>query len=164
MVAFTMRTSTAGNPIQRQLHLGSLSNTSGTSTQVVFVTHDSPGDLWNVGFYIQPHAGFTYTGYYGEAQDYQNILEWGDTAGKGLMLNQDIAATSTASDVQITDATGHSRLAAIPLESVAVLGGGSTAQGHFPVGSTCKLIMKLSVPVTETAQAVRNFSLFLNYD
>lgn len=133
----------------------------------LYVTHDHSGDLLDVGIYLQPYSNVGYKGLYGEAPDYLDVLDWGTTVNKGLMANMDPIATSTTSDLQFKSGTapvGDSLANKIPLATAAVLGATSTVAGHFPVGGTAHVTMKVSVPATETDAGNRHISLWLAYN
>lgn len=168
MPNFFFKSSTSGSAIQGKYNLGQVSNTSTIgSTRVVYVYHDSTNDLTNCGFFIQPYAGLGYNGQYGESFDYLNVLDWGTEVGKGLIINQ-TTDFNTSSDKRFfydgVNGSGASYENFIPLETNAVVGGGGTAQGHFPAGSTAKFILKTIAPATETSPGTRNISLFLHFE
>lgn len=136
--------------------LGSVSNTGGTIVQPLYISHDGTADLHNVSLYVRPYAGQSYLGVYGEAQDYNRLVVWGNEADKGLIINLATNTSTTLNRQVYYDSTnqtglGYSALSAIPLATECFLGAGSTAPGHFPAGETAHVTLFLSIPGTETA-------------
>lgn len=148
--------------------IGSVSNTGGTSTQGIYITHDHTSALYNVGLYIRPYNGNAYVGVYGESNDYNKVLDWGNNLGKGLVICFD-TATGTAFNVTpyynstTQVGTGNSVVNAIPLTTNVFLNGSSTAQGHFPAGETAHVTLLLSIPSSETVPASNQIDISVTY-
>lgn len=167
MPEFTYRSTLLGSPIQHAKDLGSRSNTSGTATSILYISHDSTTPLRGVRYYLRPRSG-AYHGLYGASFDFLNVLNWGTNSTAGIFFNQDTASTAAGSDVRChwngSTGTGDVASRGVPLAAAAVTGGGSTSTGHWPVGATAILILKYAVPVTETAAGLRNFELGIAHD
>jgi len=164
MPNFTFSTSPSGAPIKHPVDMGTISNTGGTSVVPIYVKHDHSNKLSNVGMYIQPFTGTSYVGLYGQNQDYLKVLEWGQTANKGLLINVDAANTSALEDKQVKVGTGDAPSHAIPFETSMFNAGDSTAQGDFPVNKEAHFTLKLSIPSTELDAGVGTISQFLKFD
>lgn len=160
-------TSTSALPQVRPIDIGDISNTGSEVVQTVYIKHNYPGSLKRVGLYITPYADNGYVGIYGESEDYNRVLEWGNEPDKGLVMNFD-TNTSTDYDVKVyydgTDGTGYSYLTNIPLGTKCFLGAASTAEGHFPAGATAKVTFKINVPSTEVALGQGMFSVKVFYE
>lgn len=58
----------------------------------LYISHDGLNAITSCGFYIQPYNGGGYTGTIGPAQDFTEIVGWGDVVPfnvGGVVLNQD---------------------------------------------------------------------------
>lgn len=167
-INFNIYTQTStGYPQAKPFELGNVSNTGGTSTQKVYITHDYTGALRNVGLYLTPYTDQGYVGIYGESEDYNRVLSWGTNTGKGLVANLD-ASSDTAYDYTFqyngTTGTGYSYVTPIILTTNCFVYGTATAAGHFPNGGTAQVIFKMSVPSGETALGEGMFSIKIFYE
>jgi hypothetical protein len=169
MPNFTFATSPAMVALKHPVDFGTLQNGAGTSIIPIHITHDSVTALQSVGVYLQPYSGTGYVGLYGPSQDYLDILDWGlhISGTRGLNVNMDRAATTAPFDNFLksgVSATGASATNAIPLSTAMFLAASSTGPGHFPVGNTAHMTLKMSIPPTETDIGLRQASLFLKFD
>lgn len=167
-INFNIYTSTSTDLAQaRPFDLGNLSNTGGTTTQRVYLTHDYTGALRNVGLFLSPYTDQGYVGLYGESEDYNRVLSWGTNAAKGLVVNMH-TASDTAYEKTFSyngsTGTGYSYITAIQLMTNAIIGGGATAIGHMPANSTAHLLFKLAIPAGETALGQGMFSVKVFYE
>lgn len=54
----------------------------------LYISHDGLNAITSCGFYIQLYNGGGYTGTIGPAQDFAEIVGWGDLATGGVVLDQ----------------------------------------------------------------------------
>lgn len=154
-------------PTARPFNFGNVSNTGGTTTQKVYVTHDYTGALRNVGLFLSPYTDRGYVGIYGESEDYNRVLSWGTNSGKGILVNMH-TASNTAYDKTFSydgsTGTGYSYITAMTLNTLCFVSGVSTAPGHFPANGTAQLLFKIAVPPGETSLGQGMFSVKIFYE
>lgn len=151
----------------RPFDYGNVSNTGGTTTQKVYLTHDYTGALKNVGLFLTPYSDQGYVGIYGESEDYNRVLSWGTNANKGIIVNMDTASSTVYDKTFVYDGstgTGYSYVSAIRLTTNCFVSGVSTAPGHFPSGGTAHLLFKIAVPAGETSLGQGMYSIKVFYE
>lgn len=86
----------AGTPLEQTYDHGDVANGANSAAQTIYLYHNASDDLNNCGLYLAQKSGI-YTGDSSAAEDYQELLDWGDgvtaTSFGGLCVNMDAAGT-----------------------------------------------------------------------
>jgi len=162
-VSFIFSTESQGAAISAPASLGTESNTGHTADTPIYVRHDSPTDLYDCAYYVQPYSGNGYVGLNGLSADYTELLNWGTWGTRGLMLNQDANATDTTFDDAFSTATGHKSTNTFPVATESFLSGSATGVGHFPTGDEAHFTLRYCPPPEATQVGNRQWSIFMVY-
>ncbi len=173
--------SLAGGTAIASLDHGSSGNGTNTTAQEIFVRHDGDNTITNCAFYFAQKTG-TYTGDVTAADDFSELLEWGDasTAGAwgGIQINMDATggfsggSTWDMSETQKTSVdglkytvrTGKGHNSANSVLLATTMSSSMTTAGELPADVTdASFQLRLKIPSTEDTAGVRQFSQVLVY-
>jgi len=165
-----------------------LENNTETEEKEIYIYHDGANDLTNCSFYLNPFSG-TYEGHKSAMLDFEELLEWGNSADVddfgGYMINMDAANSFTAnwpsnSSHSIgnssvlsfvfnnSDSLGNKSSNSIPFHAnMLANGNGETgvcpANAPYGYGANYKFKCKIKIPKNENEVGTRQFDLVMRY-
>jgi hypothetical protein len=174
----------SGTQISQPLNHGNVTNGNTTSEQTVWIWHNGVNSITNCAFYLAQYSG-AYSGGSSAANDYNELLAWGDGAdddafggyainmnATGSFANWATRGTNPYSDYSLVFNTSANHGAdadnAFPTAAEMKGGGGGTdgvieANAPNGYGLDYRFKCRVQVPTDEDTAGKRQFDLTLRY-
>ena len=160
--------SPAGTPYSLPEFAGTLSPGDQSTMIDTYISHDSTTKIENCAIYILPYSAGVYLGAGTAQDDYDTIIDWGDTSypavsGGGLYVNMNHSGGFPAGDWEVfRTGYGDSLGNAITLPVTAISTGAAVA-GEIAAGGEAHIRWRIDVPLTHTATGIGYVDTLMYY-
>jgi hypothetical protein len=171
----------AGGSAEADIAHGNSSNGSNTTSKRIFLKHDGVNSITGCAFYFVQKSG-SYSGDFTAADDFTELLEWGDGADAdafgGIQVNMDainsfsggstwgmdFSQKTSVDGLKFTARTGVANSLANAFTLSKNMSSSMSVDGEIPTGlNDASFELRIKVPVDEGTAGARQFGQVLKY-
>jgi len=151
VVSITWSLSSGGAAASSPQNHGTVGNGDTGSALDLYIRHDGSNEITGVGFYIRAYSGGSYDGDGTPADDYNELIAWGDawvTAGDGGIE----IAQNASSPTWVVHKTGQGTVA-VPIGITT--DSGVSSDDEIDAGEEAHVKVRIGVPTAEDTAGTR---------
>jgi hypothetical protein len=158
----------AGTPYSLPQNAGTLSPGDQSSVIDTYISHDETAKIINCAIYILPYSGGVYLGADTAQDDYNLLVEWGDTShpatsGGGLYVNTNHSGGFPTASWQVFRTGGGDSLGSSFTLPAAAISTGVAVAGEIPVLGEAHLRWRLDIPAAYTGTGIGYVDTLMYY-